>query len=51
MHADKKDLGINDDGGDALVQLGSKGGPGGGAKNQRGKGCADPPDGIIPQPL
>jgi len=45
MHADKKALGVSDDGGEVLGQLGSEGGPGGGAKNQCGKGQADPPDG------
>jgi len=49
MRAEEK--GVRDDGGDALGQLGSEGGPGGGAKNHRGKGQADPPDGDIPQSL
>jgi len=51
MHADKKDLGVNDNGGDELGQLGSEGGPRGGAKNQHGEWCADLPDGVIPQSL
>jgi len=43
MHANKKDLGVTDDGGDELGQLGSEGGPRGGVKNQHGKWHADPP--------